>query len=478
MPKAIFYARFNPERGPSVIHQYPTGAIKPDKDALLSFSDVSAYIIPPYELCNQPLSICTKGHRVLGFPISLEDAKYERNRFTFNVCIVLEETEYVRPWTALVKKTAAFFVALEEEDGLLQAEERLAGLKWAGEEGYPARDVGMVQPLLEAIVQDINLHGETCIRIDDLHVLNLRLTQPLPTPPKAHAWDVPLIVRPLPATEEWTWDLTPQRIRPHMDGVKHIQRIAELADVELKLVKRAVRDLMYHERVILLDIFHFQAIYAPTADFALFVRDEEMIEECCGYIAIDPAKNCIAAGQVMNSSIPEKETIIDLYAHLSPGLTVYDFVVSTERRLSNIDIRRFITFGVIKGFLRRIHKYALVIDSPSSRHLSANNSSPSKSKPKSNEDAVKEFDRAWKKAALSSGWATPPPEPPPPVVGSLGRSQRSAEEVRSEEDEKLRGYLDGEHCLDEVCVAMRMSERKLVERIRSGPFGEVVLFNK
>ena len=40
------------------------------------------------------------------------------------------------------------------------------------------------------------------------------------------------------------------------------------------------------------------------------------------------------------------------------------------------------------------------------------------------------------------------------------------------------GFLDGKHCMDEICVALRLSERKVVERIRGKGFGEVVLFNK
>ncbi|KAK4543996.1 hypothetical protein LTR36_004770 [Oleoguttula mirabilis] len=490
MLKAIFYARFHPGRGPSVIHQYPNGSIMRDRTSnavpLLSFSDISAYIIPPYELCNKPLSICTEGYRVLGFPMSPEDAKYERNRFTFNVCFVLDESADARPWEPIVRKAAAFFRAMEEEDGLLQAEESLEGLKWAGEDGYPTDDIGIVRSLLETILEDVNAYAETCIRINELHVLNLRLTPHRPAPPKVRAWNVPLLIRALPSPEEWTWDLTLQRIYPHLDGVKHVQCIAELADVELKLVKRAVRELMYHDHAILLDLFHFQAIYAPTADLVWFVQDREMLEECCQYVTVDQANNILSSdnnGESNGSTTkPTAATMVALYSSLGPGFLLYDFVLAHEAQLANVDIRRFITFGVIKGFLRRVHKYALAIESSSSRTLGASDPSPSKSKPKSGEDIVKEFDRAWKRAALTSGWATPPTEPPAPVVAAgLGNDSKISaelEEARSEKDEKLGGYMDGKHCMDEICVAVKTSEKKVVERIKDGRFGEVVLFNR
>ncbi|TKA33196.1 hypothetical protein B0A50_00749 [Salinomyces thailandicus] len=515
MLKAVFYARFHLINGPSIIHQYPQGSVIPQADhsgpsaPLLSFSDISAYIIPPYELCNQSLSICTNGHRVLGFPISLEDVKYDRNRFTFSVCFVLDEQADPQPWEQAVKKTAACFQALEEEDGLLQAEEELSGLKWAGDDGYPADDVGIVHTLLAAIVQDMNAYRETCIRIDDTHVLNLRLTQPRPAPPKVHPWQVPLLIRALPSPEEWTWDLTLQRIHPHLNGVNPIQRIAETADVELKLVQRAIRELLYYDRVVLLDLFHYQAIYALTPDFTDFVADHAMQRECLDYILTGPAP---APAPAPTPTQPQPktftpQTLIDLYCALSPGLTLRDFLLlplsqphfqNAKTKTPQFDIRRFITFGTIKGFVRRIHKHALAISTtnttttspPHAPDNSTPSTSPTKPRPKlpashvpSNEALVKEFDRAWRKAALSSGWATPPsvlpPSPAPIGAAEANNSYDSAEAAREHDsDEKLAKFLDGKHCLDEMCMALRMSERKVVERMRSGRFGEVVLFNK
>jgi len=123
MLKALFYARFHPEKGPSVIEQYPEHSVASrldtntsGKEALFAFSDISTYIIPPYDLCDRPLSVCINGYRVLGFPVSLEDAKYERNRFTFNVCFVLGENADVAGWEPVMRKTVSFFRSLEVED--------------------------------------------------------------------------------------------------------------------------------------------------------------------------------------------------------------------------------------------------------------------------------------------------------------------------------------------------------------------------
>jgi hypothetical protein len=512
MLQAIFYARFHPERGPSIVHQYPDHSIISPNSSddhpppILTWADISAYIIPPYDVCNRPLAICTNDVRVIALPVSLEDAKYARNRFTFNIGFVVAEDEPVQPWEQVLRKTSRFLCQLEIEDGLLAVEEDLAGLKWAGEDGYPARRVGIVHDLLRDVFDQLNDYGEACVQLNDFHVLNLRLEGPedhdrrddvSTTHNPVRPWHVPLLIRDLPDPSTWTWDLTLRRIHPYMDGVNHIQRISELADVELRLIKRAVREMIHHGRVILLDIFHYQAVYAGASGLVEFIKDVDVQDECCAYVALpQPPPSSTNSNKAPTSAPavpsapppPTRQFVIELYSALQPGVSVADFCLAhhdgnpSKVPLSALlDVRRLITFGVIKGILRRQQKYALAIaDSqvpaappqstvssppglppapmpqPQRSSLTSTSSSPTRnpdtappagqpnSLPRSSlsssnagttgttssfttsahptrrpsshiqqqqqqqHDLAAEFDRAWKKAALSSGWATPP----------------------------------------------------------------------
>ena len=478
MLRGIFYARFHPLRGPSILHQYP-----PD-DPQVSFQEISAYIIPPYELCNRAFSICASGNRVLGFPISLESSKYERNRFTFNVCFVLDEKEDGRAWAQVVKKTARFFQELEEEDESLQAEEDLDGLIWAGEAGYPASNKGEVFSLLEAIVKDLSRYEEACIRLrGGHHVLNLRLAPLRPYPAEVQTWDVPLLIRELPRPEQWTWDLALHRIEPFIDGIKHVQRISELADVEMKLVKEAIKELIYHERVTLLDVFHFQAVYVPTADLALLAKDGEAIAECSNYITIEPSKNVLASTDArpnISTGGPSTTTVCSLYASLSPGQSVREFVIAHRTQLSGIDVRRFITFGVLKGFVRRVHKYAVLTTPSRPAHLNGNTDGVglASSLKKSSTGGVSNIDRAWRDAALSSGWATPPSEPTRAQPAERLDEAKDQMSDDTEAETRLTGLLDGRHCLDELCIAVGLSEGKVLDMLRSGDYKDVVILSR
>jgi nitrogen permease regulator 2-like protein len=85
--------------------------------------------------------------------------------------------------------------------------------------------------------------------------------------------------------------------------------------------------------------------------------------------------------------------------------------------LNYVDVRRFIQFGVIKGLLYRIHKYAT-----SSQYLSL-----------------------------------------------LARGQSS----RDDEGDALQKYTDGCHCFDQITVEKNMGDVQIMEQLRNFPKGDV-----
>ncbi|KAF2858111.1 nitrogen permease regulator 2 [Piedraia hortae CBS 480.64] len=452
MLEAIFYTRFHPLLGRKVIHQVPDGCIIPSQSrppqSLFTFTDISPYLIPPYTLCNAPLSFTHSPYRVIGYPISIEKAHYERNRFTFNVAFVIDENEDARVWEAIVAKTAFFFRALEDDDSLLQGEENLTNLPWAGAEGYPARDVGVIFPLLKSIYDNLLAYGETYSRVDDTHTLNLRLPHLHNSTTKVRAWDVPLLIRPLPTQDQWDWDLALRATYNQIDGVQHVQRIAEKSNVDARLVKRVVAELVFNDRAILLEHFHFQAVYVPTRKMASFARNQGLLEECQNYVSVGDSR----------TDKPGADSLIEMYSSLSPGTTLNNWVLAHKSHVHSIDVRRFVTFGVIKGFLRRIQKFPMAIASANGTGIAAGT--------QASDQSNDEYNTSWTVAASRT---TDPVELP---VGKNGNNDKLGR------GEKVKMKVDGEHCTDEICVNAGASERKLMEEIDSGRFGEVVVLKK
>ncbi|KUM62471.1 hypothetical protein ACN42_g4638 [Penicillium freii] len=549
MIKAIFYSKFDTIEGPKVVHQVPDGAIVPSPTApsqppFLTFSDVSFFVIPRQELCGNLLQVCTNGYRILGYPICMKSVRYDRNEFIFNFCIVLAEEEDFSTYKSVVQKVADLMHGLEEQNGFLSRDFSKSG-------------EGKVYSLCEMLMEDLNNYCECMIPIDELNTLNIKLFPIYPSPPAVKAWQVPLFTLRYQAFMDENWDLTMQRIVPHINGVNSVRIISVLADTDFSLTCRALRHLLYYGCLFILDIFSFSAIYAPTAQFSPTIgSDEAMQLECARYVNLrfaphpptgpssplpptliptpsansstngsgtahlsssltDPTPSLVreesrfdaeeiwpllgteetpstttspaSTNTLHKPAIVDGASLVELYASLKQGQSVKQWYAAHSRSLANIDIRRFITFGVIKGFLYRVHKYACATSQPapppraspftptalSSRATTGNNtpyavSSVSEDAPIS-AVARRESSRERAGSVVSGGRSGN-------GNGSAGApSAFWEEEDEIVEDEVLGKYLDGTHCFDQVCTELEMSERELTARLKRYPWEVLIL---
>ncbi|CAD0045818.1 unnamed protein product [Aureobasidium pullulans] len=212
MLKAIFYARFHEEKGPTVLHQVPEGSVIPlsntTQQPLFHFPSISNHIIPRREFCDRPLSLLASHHRIIGFPVCIHNpVLYPRSDFIFNFCLVVDEKA-----------------------------------EW----------------------------GAYASVVNDSNTLNLKLFPTRSPPPPIQIYHVPLSTVRFSSLQTNTWDLTVQRIIPFIDGINSVQKIAVLADTDLTLTRRALAHLLYYGCILMLNTFHFGAIYAATAEIGVF----------------------------------------------------------------------------------------------------------------------------------------------------------------------------------------------------------------
>ena len=104
--------------------------------------------------------------------------------------------------------------------------------------------------------------------------------------------------------------------------------------------------------------------------------------------------------------------LVELYCSLRQGQSVKNWCEEHAELLGVVDLRRFFTFGVIKGFLYRVHKYAVATGSTAS-------------------------------------------------LNAMG-GKRVKEKLYGE----LEKFLDGNHCFDEICTELMISERELQGRLK------------
>lgn len=187
-----------------------------------------------------------------------------------------------------------------------------------------------------------------------------------------------------------------------------------------------------------------------------------------------------------SSTIVDGVSIVELYASLKQGQSVKQWYMQHSRELAHIDIRRFITFGVIKGFLYRVHKYAIATGLPApaskSSHLHHQHlqnyptSGPSSRGPGT---------------GTNSPYASSVGDDPAPIAGGDHQStsvhsgsRPGTVVVVDDEDEEdyiddktLSKFLDGMHCFDQICTELEISEKELTARLKRYP-GEVLIIHR
>lgn len=267
----------------------------------------------------------------------------------------------------------------------------------------------------------------------------------------------------------------------------------------------------------LLDVFSFGAIYAPTAEMGGFVVDDEVKDECARYIrqprlgigsdakpsvrekqresisssASHTSRTSTTSSTNVTSTSSEDEnnsdsdewtpshtTLIHLYTSLRQGLTLKSWVLAHLSDLAGIDVRRLITFGIIKGFLYRVHKYAIATTTagvvppapPTSLATSTANLR------ESSEVATLRVSGGsggggGHHASQSNVHAQHPSFSlhRPSVVNQQGQSSNThkpdaefGETMGGENALPMLKFLDGMHCFDEICTELSLPE-KLVE---------------
>lgn len=351
------------------------------------------------------------------------------------------------------------------------------------------------------------------------------------------------------------------QIVPYINGVNSVRIISILADVEISLTNKAIRHLLYYGCIFLLDIFSFSAIYAPTANFSSMIAcDEGMQQECARYCntrfaPVPIRKTPSGVGGPPETSASHSDTaavfgshrfeideiwplmgtadgaeggghkdseaakrqivdgvgIVELYANLRQGQSVKQWYAQHSQQLANIDVRRFITFGIIKGFLYRVHKYAygpkpenFTLLGAASRAAATSMSSvkggiapptaPSAAVDASattsrensvymdgnDEHLVGDHHHAMMipshngSAATRSNPTTAATSFDEIDVGNDNDDDEDDDDQRQQRTflltRSLEKYLDGQHCFDEICTELQISERELATRLKKVPW--------
>ncbi|KAE9409584.1 NPR2-domain-containing protein [Gymnopus androsaceus JB14] len=300
--------------------------------SLFNFEEISKYVIPGPALCGRLVICSTKRHRIIGFPSQLR-GKYQRNFFRFNLCFVFERTADLSCYEPIVRKISRVLASCEEESEFLSS---------------PGNYLA-IHAIIEQLYEDLNSYSETSIPIDQFNSIELKIFPFYPNPPAIQDWMVPIALINLVRRIEDNWDLTMAKVCRYIDGgVNHVSRIAHLADCDIKLTREAISNLLYYQVIMTVDIFQYSNMYTLRKSIQ-WLADEAHVKEECG------------------PTLPNQ---------CFTRMSMLEWMEEYDVQELGIDVRRFTSFGVIKGFLRRVHRYPIflrgssLVQSPTSDGIS------------------------------------------------------------------------------------------------------------
>ncbi|KAH8106847.1 NPR2-domain-containing protein [Cristinia sonorae] len=302
---------------------------------LFNFDDVSKYVIPPSQLCGRLVKCATGKYKIIGFPVELR-GKYERNYFRYNLCFVFARTADLSCYEPVVRKVSRVLASCEGESAFLSR----------------PPDPQAMYSILEQLYEDLNSYSETSIPIDKFNSIELKIFPFYPNPPAVNDWEVPLALINLTRRIESNWDLTMVKVCKHIDGTNHVSRIAALAEVDITFAREAISHLLYYQVIMMIDIFQYSNMYTLRKSTQSLADEPHVSEECGPYVTKPGHK------------VSDWPVLLHLYSRLRPGKTVFEWMQEYDVLSIGVDVRRFTSFGVVKGFLRRVHRWPVLLAPP------------------------------------------------------------------------------------------------------------------
>lgn len=388
---AIFYAVFHPTEGTKIVNQVPQDCINSTDKTLFKFNTIKNYIIPKPHLCNKLITIKVGKYKIIGYPVNIQNENYTRNFFNFNFCFVFPYNSETISYELTIKRMGKMFKVLEEQNYLLSNLGanlfiKLENMKQInlineipGFKNFKKINLSSIDSLINQIYQDLNNYSECCIPLDSANSIDIKLFPILPAPLNIKAYQVPILIVNLTSLVDVNWDPTMIKILPYINGINSIKKISELSDSDYLLTKQCIQHLMHYKCLLVIDIFQFCNIYAPTNTIDNFLRIPGLSERCQSYIvnydmsSRGNSNGISERGTGPTSSspvhvkengrsikVPSKTLLFYLYRSLNQGQTIKQWYLQHKKHLKFIDIRRFINFGILNGIIYRVHSYPIL----------------------------------------------------------------------------------------------------------------------
>lgn len=215
--------------------------------------------------------------------------------------------------------------------------------------------------MMKLVYDSLNKDYACKVNIDPANTIFIRLYPLMKDPDIVMLHHVPVPIHPSSSFKEYieertlwderddldrSMDMGMKKILPFIDGVSYVKKIAFQADMDVDLVIKAIKHLLYYGHVGLTDIFQYSNKYMVTPGIQKLYTQEELQQACLVYVIDDPLKE-----------IPKIQIIFKLYAMYNANNEVKMIYHAIKEHGYNIDIKKLTSFGVLNQIIRRLHPY-------------------------------------------------------------------------------------------------------------------------
>ena len=350
----LIYTEFDANSGPKLVHQIP--------NEFTQIEDFSSFYIPKSFFCNRLLCVEIDHYLLISHPVYIEDSKYDRNLFAFNIGAILNlkinqeqedadiipyNKEKLRPTTKInlrhkiqqiVRKVAIKLKEFEIMNQFITQDPKRSKIKY----------------LLDMLKAKMMISDQLNILFDDLNYLSIHVNQPMIH--QISIDDINDYSVPIPCCSLEEMDIACPNIKKivlEINGIDSLRRISNKSDIALELVKLTIQQLYNYKLIELADIFQFRNSYALTPLFLDF----------CNNIHL----KSIGLEYISKISINSVDLAI-YYSQIIPGESVADYLNRVLFPVDLLDIRRFYIFGITHKFLHRIREYPILRRDGKLRH--------------------------------------------------------------------------------------------------------------
>jgi len=255
----------------------------------------------------------------------------------------------LRIYESITEKLARYFSSLEMEKEYIF---NLMKIYYSEEtETMDHHNVNIepdITTVLKTLYLDLTTNSKSIIKIDDINLWNLFIENEHEDVPEINDHEVPIPIVDIQSMVNSEWELCLQVIIPLINGVNSVKYIRKYSQIKSSRVKMALQNLLKNDFIKMIDIFQFSNRYRVKKEIYKLYKDRQMQEACVSVSKYD-----------QNLDHPNFSYLFSLYCRLNGGMNLHMFCQEMQLMQKNVDVRQWITFGVLNGFVKRLHAYPI-----------------------------------------------------------------------------------------------------------------------